>query len=284
MWFSAAIWIPSLCPSILSSCFSLKTLSDSNPIACWGTRLSQSILKGHRALCYGLTVPSCHRLWRHTNPVSLASASSSFTIRNPQSCALGTGFYVSEYVWVTASGSLFQCASVSLQWDGTGNRTPAKIWGLARFSRYLSSFWPLSNLFWTLSLRNLLILEEEARTCSPSVSCSQGLGSDPGSPDHIQLWFESSGQKEGLYWGHSDKGGCGDIQLVIDRGAEVLQIEEWPQNLRENSVEGRITAFWRWPCSNLQNLNMSMWFYRADVIALRSLRWEILLDCGPTYP
>lgn len=217
MWFSAAIWILSLCPSILSSCFSLKILNDSDPIACHGTRLSQSILKRHRALCYDLTASSWHRLWRHTSPVSPACASSSFTIRNPQSCALGTGFHVPEYVWVTASGSLFQWASVSLQWNGTGNRTPAKIWGLARFSRYLSSFWPLSNLFWTLSLRNLLILEEEARTCSPSLSRSQGLGSDPDSPDRIQLWFESSGQKEGLCWGHSDKGGCGDIHPAFYR-------------------------------------------------------------------
>ena len=61
----------------MSSCFSLKTLSDSDPIACRGTRLSQSILKRHRALCYDLTVSSWHRLWRHTSPVSLACASSS---------------------------------------------------------------------------------------------------------------------------------------------------------------------------------------------------------------
>lgn len=156
MWFSAAICILSLCPSILSSCFCLKTLSDSEPIACRGTRLSQSVLKRPSALCYDLTLLSQHCLWRHTNPVPLASATSSFTIRNPQSCVLGAGFYVSEYVWVTASGSLFQCASMSLQWDGTGNRNPAKIWGLARFCRYLSSFWSLSNFFWTPSLRTCL--------------------------------------------------------------------------------------------------------------------------------
>lgn len=163
------MWIHSLCPNILSSCFCLKTLSDSKPIAYWGNPfVSGTCWLRDWTLCHYITLsPSYYLLKTHESSLFCVQA---FPHHYETSVIylliLAFCSQIYDHSWVMESVSLtIPIVLVPICKCGSGNWTHTTPWGLTRSSRYLSCFWLRG--FWIFPIGSLVVPKKEVRTCFP---------------------------------------------------------------------------------------------------------------------